>query len=163
MMDKTTFSIDDFLVNVEPGNEGFVKDIHTSSVKDGYKVKIEQKASGFFVSYSHPKTKRSLLNFMFRKKRLMVRIYADNLYRYDSILKGLPENMIDEIRTAHSCKRLIDPNDCSPTCKTGYDFYIGDEHYQKCRYSCFEFAVDEKSIPILSDFIENERMMRRSG
>ena len=163
MMEKTAYTIDDFLSNVESEYEGFVKDIHSSMVKDGYKVKIEQKANGFFASYSHPKTKRSLLNFMFRKKRLMVRIYADNLYRYDSILKELPENMINEIRTAHSCKRLIDPKDCSPTCKTGYDFYIGEEHYQKCRYSCFEFVVDEKSTPILSKFIENERKMRSSG
>ena len=155
-------TFEDFLAKVDPRYEGFAKDVHLSLLKEGYKAKTELKANGYSVSYSDPKTKRSLLNFLFRKNELMIRIYADNLNKYDELLEELPDSMVDEIIGSQVCKRLIDPDDCWDSCVTGYDFYIRDEHYQKCRYRCFIFLVNEESIPVLLRFVENECKMRRS-
>ena len=151
---------EDFLSEVDENYKEFVTNIHESLLLNNYKFKIESKASGLFVSYSHPKTKRSMLNFLFRKNGLFVRIYADNVDKYVDFLNGLPEKMEKEIEKAPVCKRLINPDDCNPKCITGYDFYVRDKHYQKCRYSCFQFAVNSDSILVLSDFIENERKER---
>jgi hypothetical protein len=162
-MAKNDHSFEDFLSEVAPQYKGFVKGIHDSLMKEGYKAKTELKASGFFVSYSHPKSKRSLLNFFFRKNGLKARIYADNHDEYKDILNDLPKSMVDEIEKAHVCKRLIDPNECSPTCAKGFDFFIKGVRYQKCRYGCFEFVVTEENVPVLSEFIEKECSLRRSG
>jgi len=101
-----------------------------------------------------------MLNFLFRKSGLFVRIYADNFSRYTDFLNCLPEKMEKEIAKASVCKRLIDPATCNPKCIMGYDFSIRDNRYQKCRYSCFQFAVNFESVPVLSEFIERERRER---
>ena len=151
---------DDFLSEVTPDYREFVANTHELLLRDNYRFKIESKASGLFVSYSHPKTKRSMLNFLFRKSGLFVRIYADIFSRYTDFLNSLPEKMEKEIGKASVCKRLIDPASCNPKCIMGYDFSIRDNRYQKCRYSCFQFAVNFESVPVLSEFIERERKER---
>jgi hypothetical protein len=156
-MEKTVFKFEDFISGVGSEYKDFVAGINNKLQSDGYKVKIESKASGFFISYSHPKTKRSILNFFHRKKGLYVRIYADGLSNYADILDALPDEMQMELAKAHVCKRLVNPDDCNPKCIMGYDFEMKGNRYQKCRYSCFQFAVDTGSIPAISDFIERER------
>ena len=113
-----------------------------------------------FVSYSHPKTKRIILSLLFQKKNLSTRIYADNFSKYTDLLNRLPEKMEKEIAKASLCKRLVNPEECNPKCIKGYDFSIREKHYQKCRYNCFEFAVNTESIPVLADFIKSERKER---
>jgi len=159
-MEKVKYLFEDFLSEVGADDREFVCKIHESLLHDVYRIKIEFKASGFFVSYSHPQTKRSLVNFLFRKGGLFVRIYADHIGKYAGFLNLLPEKMEKEINKAPVCKRLIDPADCNPKCITGYDFLIRDSRYQRCRYCCFQFAVNPESIPVLSEFIENERRKR---
>ena len=154
------YQFEDFFSEVSAENKEFVANINQTLSQEGYKTKIENKANGFFVSYSHPKTKRSMLNFLFRKNQLITRIYADNFSKYADFLNRLPDKMEKEIAKASVCKRLINPETCNPKCILGYDFYINKNHYQKCRYSCFQFAVDAESIPILSEFVENERKER---
>jgi len=154
------YQFEDFLSEVDKAHRKFVQGVHDSFVRDSYKVKIESKVSGMFVSYSHPKTKRSIMNFLFRKAGLFTRLYADNFAKYTGLLNKLPEKMEKEITKASLCKRLINPDGCNPKCIKGYDFYIRKNHYQKCRYNCFEFAVTDESIPFLSDLIENERKER---
>ena len=154
------YQFEDFLSEVSADDREFVCKIHESLLHDGYRSKIESKASGFFVSYSHPKTKRGMVNFLFRKSGLFVRIYADHLGKYVDFVNRLPEKMEDEIRKAPVCKRLINPKDCNPKCITGYDFSIRDSRYQKCRYCCFQFAINPEAVPVLSKFIENERGQR---
>jgi len=160
MTKEVTPQFDDFLSEVAPDYREFVANAHELLLRDNYKLKIEAKASGLFVSYSHPKTKRSMLNFLFRKSGLFVRIYADNFSKYANFLNCLPEKMEKEIGKASVCKRLIDPATCNPKCIMGYDFSISDKRYQKCRYSCFQFAVNFESVPVLSEFIERERKER---
>jgi hypothetical protein len=160
-MAKDSFQFEDFLSRVNKDYCEFVSNIHTLLLQEAYKVKVESKASGFFVSYSHPKTKRSLLNFLFRKEKLLVRIYADGLANYSDLLDRISPEMEKEIARAQVCKRLINPEECNPKCIMGYDFKIKGKHYQKCRYNCFQFEVNPASIPVLSDLIENERRERQ--
>lgn len=155
-MEKTEYRFEEFLSEVEPDYKAFAAKIHEAMLRDGYKVKIESKASGYFVSYSHPKTKRSILNFLFRKKGLFVRIYADNFSKYSDFINDLPEKMEREISKAPNCKRLIDPDDCNPKCIKGYDFFMRDNQYKKCRYACFQLEVNAQSVPAITEFVENE-------
>ena len=159
-MDKPTFTFEDFLADVDPACIGFAVDINRSLLGEGYKSKIELKANGFLVSYTHPRSKRSILNFIFRKKALMVRVYADHCGNYAAFLHDLPDSMEQAIRRASNCKRLLNPQDCNSRCPTGYDFEIRGNRYQKCRYSCFQFPVTPETMAILSDFINYERKER---
>ena len=155
-MAKAEYQFEDFLMNVDDNYKEFANKINEILLQNSYKVKIEAKASGFFVSYAHPKTKRSILNFLFRKKGLLVRVYADNCDKYSNVLNGMPQKIKAKIEKASVCKRLISPQECNPKCIMGYDFYIGDDRFQKCRYSCFELDVDSESIPFLHEFITSE-------
>ena len=159
-MEKQVLQFEDFLAEVPPDYRDFTVKIHESLLGEGYKFKIESKASGFFVSYSHPKTRRSLLNFLFRKQGLFARLYADHAGQYADFLDRLPEEMEQEIKKAPACKRLLNPEDCNPKCVQGYDFIVRENRYQKCRYGCFQFAVNTRSMPILAEFVELERNYR---
>ncbi len=159
-MEKTEITFESFLLEVDKEYHDFVGKVNQILLDEGHKHKIELKASGYFVSYIHPKTKRSILNFLFRKKGLLIRIYADNCSKYPEFINTIPESMEKEIIKASVCKRLIDPQTCNPKCVTGYDFHIGNNRYQKCRNSSFQFEVNNNSIPILLDFIIHESKER---
>ena len=159
-MAQADYVFDDFLSDIEDEYKSFVSDINASLADGGYRTKIESKANGFMVSYSYPKTKRSILNFIFRKKKLQVRIYADNFGKYPAFMDALPGEMEKEIAKAAVCKRLINPTDCNSRCPMGYDFNIKTNRYQKCRYSCFQFEINEANAGVISEFIENERKER---
>ena len=123
-MEKVVYTFENFLADVSPEAREFAEDIHGALLGEDYKCRVESKANGFLVSYAHPKTKRSILNFLFRKKRLHVRLYADHLGAYADLLDRLPEAMEQAIAKAPVCKRLIDPADCNSRCPMGYDFAI---------------------------------------
>jgi hypothetical protein len=158
---KEQYSFSDFISNVNPDYKEFVTKNHEALQKDGYKLKIESKATGLFASYSHPKTKRSILNFFFRKKGFFTRIYVDDIKRHSDFLNALPAQIEKEIAKSGVCKRLVDPETCNPKCMMGYDFYINDNHYQKCRYNCFQFDVNSESMPIITKFVNLECEGRR--
>jgi hypothetical protein len=155
-MVKAEYVFEDFLESVDKDFKDFVGKVHGALLKNDYKPKIESKASGLFISYAHPKTKRSILNFLFRKKGLLVRIYGDNCNKYEDLINRLPENMVKQIDKAGVCKRLVDPQACNSKCALGYGFYIGEKRYQKCRNSSFYFDVDVESAPFLLRMIEGE-------
>lgn len=155
-MEKPAYRFEDFLQDVRPAYQAFAAGIHEQLTQQGCKVKIESKASGFLVSYAHPKTKRSLLNFVFRKKGLVVRLYPGDLNRCAALLDRLPESMEKEIAKAPDCKRMIDPADCNSRCPMGYAVCVRGKEYKKCRYSCFLFTVTDESAPFIRDFIALE-------
>ena len=159
-MEIIAYDFDNFLADVSPEYRGFAENIHGALLGEGYKCRVESKANGFLVSYSHPKTKRSILNFLFRKRGLYIRLYADNLVAYAGLLDRLPESMEKAIAKAPVCKRLIDPADCNSRCPMGYDFTIRGVRYQKCRYNCFLLEVAPESAPVLAELIEEERRGR---
>ena len=153
-MAKEKYSFEQFLETVDENNQTFIQNLHDYLTDNGCKVTFEVKKSGFFASYKHVKSKKSMVNLLFRKKGLLVRIYGENTGKYLDFLSTLPVEMMQSIENAAICKRLVD-NTCSPKC-SGYDFTIGDARFQKCRYSCFEFRVTDENNPYIKSFIENE-------
>jgi len=144
----------DFLKVVEPQHQNFVKEIHESLIASGYKIKVENKATGYFVSYSHPKTKQSVFNFFFRKKGMKVRVYPKKINI--EILSKLSSTMRKELDSAMICRRLVNPADCNQKCVMGYDFTLDGKRYQKCRYNCFEFFVTAESMPVVMELVKGE-------
>ena len=156
-MEKTVYTFENFLADVSPECRAFAEEIHGALVGEGYRCGVESKANGFLVSYAHPETRRSLLNFLFRKKNLHVRLYAEHLAGYAGLLDRLPEAVERAVAKAPVCKRLADPMDCNSRCPMGYDFTIRGARYQKCRYNCFLLEVTPESAPALSELIAAER------
>jgi len=99
---------------------------------------------------------------MLRKKSFKISVFAGNFAKYPDVLSGLPESMINLLNKAHTCKNMTDPGKCMDKC-IGYDFHIGDTHYQKCRFGCFQFNVDSESIPFLLEMIKSELEARRAA
>ena len=160
-MAQTKISFEQFMESVDEDNKPFVDELHKYLLEKGCKVNFEEKKNGFLASYKIGKPQRALLNFAFRKKGMHTRIYGERISGYADFLNTLPSEMLNAIQNSSICKRLVH-NTCSPKC-IGYDFIIGDEHFQKCRYGCFEFLMTSESKPHIHDFIEHEIMERLSA
>ncbi len=122
----------------------------------GYREKVMAKTAGYTLSYASPATKRSFLNLLFQKGLLIFRIYLDHLAQYEEFLSQMPPAMIKMVEKSHICKQLAYGGGCSDSCVKGYDFMLQGERYQKCRYQCFEFPVNEESLPVLTALFEKE-------
>lgn len=155
-MGKEEIPFNDFMNAVALEYQDFVKSIHEYLLENGCKSTIELKKTGYFVSYTFNKTKKSIVNFVFRKKGLIIRIYGENAYKYLEFLDTLPNEMVSSIKKAPVCKRLINPNDCNSKCSMGYDFVIKDTHFQKCRYNCFMFDINNENNDYIKTFVEHE-------
>ena len=153
-MAQEKISYEQFIEAVELDNRPFVQELHKYLLDSGCKATFEEKKSGYLASYKFGKPPRAVLNFIFRKAGLLARIYGERIGAYPDFLNTLPDFMVESIKDASICKRLV-LNECSPTC-SGYDFTIGNERFQKCRYSCFEFLVTSGSSPFIRAFVENE-------
>jgi len=148
------FSFEQFLETVDTNYQVFVQNLHNYLLDNRCKITIEEKKSGFLASYKFGKPPRAMVNFLFRKTDMFVRIYGENISEYFNFLNTLPKEMVQSIDGAGECGRLVN-NTCSPKC-SGYDFTIGNEHFQKCRYNCFEFLVTDESVSYIRSFVENE-------
>ncbi|MCL2375682.1 MAG: hypothetical protein FWC82_04085, partial [Firmicutes bacterium] len=147
-----------FIMTLNAEQLAFVESLNGYLVDSGCKAIFEEKKSGMLASYKHGKTKKALINFLFRKNGLKVRIYGENLDNYRDFLNTLPAQMVEEIDGASACKRLVSDG-CSPKC-IGYDFNIDTKHFQKCRYNCFEFLLTNETAPYIKTFIEKELTAR---
>jgi len=143
-----------FFATVDADNKHFVQEMHNYLLENGCKAAFEEKKNGFLASYKHGKPPRAIMNFLFRKQGMLTRIYGERIGGYPGFLNALPPEMVKSIESAGTCKRLVD-NTCSPKC-TGYDFMIGDAHFQKCRYNCFEFLMTQENKPFIKAFVEHE-------
>lgn len=155
-MTKETIPFENFLWDVEPRYLGFVNTLHELFLENACTFRIEQKSSGYLVSYIHSPSKKVILNFVFRKKGLIARIYGDHVNEYPAFMNQLPADMVRSVEKAPDCKRLKNPETCNPKCSMGYDFEMGNQHFQKCRYNCFMFTVSEENNPFILSFVENE-------
>jgi len=153
---KEKYTFGQFLETVDNNYKDFTEKTNANLLSNGYISKIESKANGYFVSYSHQKSKRSLLNFLFRKSGLICRIYPENVDRHHEIVHSLPDKMVQEINKAAKCKRFLNPDDCWDKCLGGYDFNIKDTNYKRCRYSCFQFLVTDESMSYIDDMVRKE-------
>lgn len=149
-----------FLLDVHPAQRQWVEDLHAFLLAQDCKAKLQMAKSGYVVSYVDGRGKRTLMNYIFRKSGLMVRLYGDHLNQYLDALAALPESMQKIMAKAPVCRRLVNPTDCNPRCQTGYDYTLGDAHYQKCRYSGLLFPVNEETEAALRTLVEREAALR---
>ena len=153
-MSKVVIDSKQFFDEIDTSFRSFAQDLHDYLTESGCKASFEEKKTGLFGGYKHPKTKKSLVNMLYKKQGLLVRIYGGHTSGYRPFLDTLPAEMVKSIKSASPCKKLID-NSCNLKC-TGYDFTIGGEHFQKCIYNCFEFLVTEESKPFIAAFVRHE-------
>lgn len=156
MAKQPTIEYADFLKMVDPGIVPQVQEMHACLVQNGCSAGITEAKSGFVVSYRHGATKKVVANFVFRKKGLLLRIYADHIVRYAPLVEALPETMQQALAKAPVCKRLVNPSACSPKCSKGYEFMLNGAVQQKCRYGCFQFFVTPQEHPHLMQLLREE-------
>lgn len=145
---------DDFIVSVPIDSQKFIEELHYKMIEYGCTVQIKLARSGYMVAYLY--NKKTIANYVFRKKGMFVRIYGVHVKEYEKILDTLPDEMINSIQSAPICKRLIDPSTCNPKCPMGYDFFLKNEHYQKCRNSAFMFLVCPQNNSFIQSLLLNE-------
>ena len=157
MAEKITY--EQFIQSVTADNHKFTEDLHNYLIEAGCKVTFEEKKSGYLASYKFGKPLRAVMNFLFRKEGMLVRIYGEWISNYPEFLETLPAEMIQHLEGAGDCKRMTN-NTCSTKCM-GYDFTIADMRFQKCRYNCFEFLITNISKPVIKEFIALELSARK--
>ena len=153
-MAQEKISFEQFVNVVDIGNKPFVQDLHDYLLDNGCKATFVEKKSGYLASYKYGKPPKAVVNFLFRKAGMLTRIYGEGIGNYPDFLNTLPCAMVESVKDASICKRLM-LNECSPNCN-GYDFMIGNKHYQKCRYNCFEFLITCESKSYIRSFVEHE-------
>lgn len=151
---KEQFTFQDFLVSVDAEQQQFVSDLHDELTQLGCKVEVKAAKSGYVVSYLL--NKKTIANYVFRKKGLVARIYANHIAQYTDVLDTLPDNLVQTVRKAPVCKRLLDPAACNQRCAMGYDFTIKGERLKKCRNNAFMFFLTEESEPFVRALILRE-------
>ena len=156
-MEETNYQFNDFLMSVDDKYKGFVITVNDMLLKEGCKVKIAtSKTSLFTVKYTMGKTRRGIFNFILTKKGLKVSVYASSYEKYPDVLNSLHENVHKQIAASPICKNMTGPKKCSWDDCTGYNIQIGEQHFEKCRYSCFKFDVEPETIPSLLKLLESE-------
>jgi hypothetical protein len=159
-MSKEMIPFSAFVEAAGPQHIEFVNWLHNHMIENNCTFEIKEAKSGYVVSYIHKSTKRTVANYVFRRKGPMIRIYADNIVGYMEILDKWPGEMKAAIEKAGVCKRLLDPNACNPRCQMGFDFIMDGKRQQKCRNNSFMFFLDEETKPYLKDMMEREMKMR---
>ena len=94
-----------------------VQSIHAELSKMGFAEDIKEAKSGPVLSYI--KDKKVLLNYVYRKSGIKVRLYAAGIAAYEDCLAVLPDSMKAELKKATDCKKLNGLT-CTPTCPGGY-------------------------------------------
>lgn len=150
----------DVLASTAEENQEFVQELHNKLMELGCKIDIKTARSGYVVSYGFEK--KTVLNYVFRKKGMLARIYGAHVNQYTEILHALPDEMVQSVLAAPPCKRLRDPDSCNPKCSMGYDFWLRDEHCQKCRSSAFMFLVCTQNNPFIQKLLLSEVKARQN-
>lgn len=145
-----------FLNTVESRYQDFVTETDNFLMNNNCKYNIKSAKNGFIVSYILNSTKKTIATFVFRKTGLKLRIYPQHINQYADFLNTLPDKMKKEIKKASVCKRLINPDECNSRCVMGYDFFMDNNHYQKCRYMAFMHTLTEENNPYIRSFLEHE-------
>lgn len=153
IMDKK-LGFEDFITAVAAENQEFVRELHAKLTELGCKMEVKAARSGFVVSYVL--NRKTIANYVFRKKGMIARIYAVHVNEYIEALEDLPEELIQTVKAAPDCKRMIDPDSCNPKCPMGYDFWLKGERYRKCRSNAFMFPVCGGNNPFIGRLILRE-------
>ncbi len=159
MTSKYTYN--DFITCVDEDNQDFVSELHEELIKLECKLEVKQAKSGYVASYS--KNKKTIANYVFRKKGLYVRIYAGHIAAYQEVLDTLPDSMVQAVQEAPVCKRLVDPAACNPRCSMGYEFALRGRWQQKCRNGAFMFLLTEENRPYVKALLLSEAKAGAEG
>ena len=151
---KETLGFDDFIAAVDGGCREFVTGLHRSLMEMGCKLEVKEAKSGFVASYLL--NKKTIANYVFRKKGLIARIYPNHLPQYLEVLDAMPNALAAAVLAAPDCKRLLDPAACNPKCPMGYDFPLRGLRAQKCRNSAFQFLVCRENNPFIEALVLSE-------
>jgi len=139
----------------------FINTLHQYMEENDCKTEIKEAANGYVVSYIHKPSKRTIINYVFRKEGLLMRVYADNVSAYVDMLTDWPDSMKDTVKKAGICKRLIDPEKCNARCLGGFDFTLDGDQQQTCRYAGFMFLLSDETKPCLQKMVECEMQARK--
>lgn len=153
-MANTKLGFEDFISAVDTANKAFIEQLNDFFVQHSCKIDVKEAKSGYVVSYVY--NKKNVVNFVFRKSGIFIRIYANHIKDYMGFLETLPENMLKDIKAASVCKRLMNPDDCNPKCAQGYDFLLFGENLKKCRNNAFMFLLKAENNQHIKAFVENE-------
>ena len=153
---KVTF--DDFIKTVDGDHLEFVKEMHVSLLNSGCKLEIKESKKRYIITYSYITHKKrvALLNYVFLKKGMMVRIYARNIRLYQSFMNSLPDDMKQSVMKANHCKRLMGTDACSPTCTANYHFMMDGVIYKKCKMYAFFWKVEMESMEYIKKMLVKE-------
>lgn len=144
-----------FLNDIPFECQEFVLELDKYLTEKGSKRTIKTAKSGFVTSYSSPKSGKALLNYVFRKNGVKMRIYAAGIGEYSEILSDLPDNMKKDIIKAGDCKKLNGLN-YSPTCTGGYSFPMDGVAYKKCKNMAFFHSLEEQNFAAIRKLVESE-------
>ena len=158
--DKIPFS--DFVTAAGEKHSTFIRWVDEYMLAHDCTCEIKESKSGYLVSYLYTPTKRTIINYVFRKKGLVLRVYADGVANYMATLDQWPDSMKTAVKKAGPCKRMLDPGACNSRCVMGFDFIMDGQREQKCRYGGFMFLLDEETKPVLKDMLQNEMQTRGS-
>ena len=153
-------SFEQFLEEVDANFKEYVQDLHDYLIDNGCRASFELKELKFLGLYRHPKSRREAITIFLTENGMRIRIFGENSNQYLDFLDTLPDEMVETINKAANCMSLIDGT-CGPNC-SGYDVKIRNAHFQKCRYSGFEFEVTEQNRSIIKAFIEKELEKRQT-
>lgn len=159
-MQKQQPTYENFLFDVPLDQRQAVDALSALLTENGCTVKVELAKSGYVVSFHHPGSNRVIVNYIFRKKGLLVRVYGDNVGEYQELLSTFPEAIQKDIVKAPICRRLHDPNKCNGRCPMGNVFTLQGEEHKKCRYSNFMIRLDDESGPFVRELVLHELRAR---
>ena len=130
-----------------------VQDIHAALSAMGFTEEIREAKSGPVLSYV--KDRKVLLNYVFRKSGIKVRLYAAGAAAYEESLAALPDSMKAELKKAGDCKKL-NGLPCAPTGPGGYTYTLDGELLKKCRSTAFLMTPDKKTAESIRTLILRE-------
>jgi len=160
-MEQANYQFQDFLMSVNEVHKAFVHTVHELLLQQGCKVKVGSTKTNLF-SVKYTQGRRGVFNFMLRRRGFKASVYAANFMQYTDVLDRLPESMVAQLAKTSACKNMSDTPTCWDGC-IGYDIPIRDVRYEKCKFGCFQFHVDEESMPFLLEMLERELAARREA
>jgi len=160
-MAKVKASFKEFLSAVAPEYQAFVEKLNDKLIEQGCDLVIKEAKSGYAASYQLEK--KTVMNWVFRKSGVMARIYGDNAGKYEDIIASLPAGMQQNMTTSRACKRLLDPDACSPTCVKGFVYELNGDTYRTCRNEGMIFLLTNETAEYIAGLVCAEVTVRKLG
>lgn len=155
-MEKQNLGLNNFLILLSDEQKYFLLEIDKFLSQNNYKPKVEPTKTMEKCTYISSKTRRAITSITLKNNNLAVHIYGDGINKYmDSALK-MPNDMIAVMKKGTKCKKLENPTACNPKCIGGYDYYIDNIRYQKCRFMSFKYIYSKDNSEHIKKFIINE-------